>query len=327
MRQGAWVALAGVGVLCLAVLMPGCAGMEFAPKKQIWYYHKELPEAERAVAAARNAGRDKECPEEFKAAEKLKNDAYEIYWSCRTNEAIAKAREATAKANGLCPQKAASPAPPPPPPPPPPAKPSVSLSAMPPSVDQGKCSTLRWRSENASFASIEPGIGEVQVSGSREVCPDSTTGYTITARGEGGSDTATVTVTVNPAPPPPPPPPPPAPKVVDRLTLHINFDTDKAVIRAADIPKLENAVAFVKKYPGSKISVEGHTDSRGSDKYNLRLSGRRAEAVKKYLVEKGGVDAGRISAVGKGEANPIANNKREKGRFENRRVEILILSE
>lgn len=327
MRSTAWMLLVGLGALCVAVLMPGCAGMEFAPKKQIWYYHKELPEADRAVEAARKAGKDKECPGDFQAAEKMKNDAYEIYWSCRTQEGIAKAKEATAKANSLCPKEAAAPAPPappkpePPPPPPPPAKPSVSLSATPPSVDQGKCSTLNWRSENASSASIEPEIGDVRTSGSRQVCPGSTTRYTITAKGEGGSDSAATTVIVNP------PPPPPAPKVVDRLTLHINFDTDKSAIRAADIPELEKAVAFVKKYPGSKISVEGYTDSRGSDRYNLGLSDRRARAVKKYLVDKGGVEADRISAVGKGETNPVGDNNTEKGRFENRRVEVLVLSD
>ena len=327
MRHGAWKAMLCIGVLCMASLMSGCAGREFAPKHQVWYYHKELPAADRAVEAARSAGKDKECPAEFQAAEKARNDAYDIYLSCRTKEGIAKANEATALANGLCPRKAEAPAPQPPPPapippppPPAPAAPSVSLAASPSSVDQGKCSTLKWTSENASSASIEPGIGSVPPAGSREVCPGSTTNYTITAKGEGGSETAATTVTVIP------PPPPPASRVVDRLTLHINFDTNKSVIRKADIPELEKAAAFVKKYPDSKVSLEGYTDSRGSDKYNLALSERRAQAVKKYLEDKG-EKAGRITAVGKGEANPIGDNKTKKGQFENRRVEVLIMSE
>ena len=243
MISGTWKALVGNGALCLASLLSGCAGMEFAPKNTIWYYHKELPAADRAVQAARNAGKDKECPAEFNAAEKMKNDAYETYWACHTQEGIAKANEATAKANGLCPVKAEAPAPPPPPapvpPPPPMVAPSVSLSANPPAVDQGKCSTLNWSSENASKASIEPGIGPVVPSGSREVCPGTTTQYTITAQGEGGSKTATSTVTVNP--------PPAAPVVIDRLVVHINFDTNKADIRKADIPELQKAIDFVKK--------------------------------------------------------------------------------
>jgi outer membrane protein OmpA-like peptidoglycan-associated protein len=86
------------------------------------YYHKELPAADRAVEAARAAGKDKECPAEFAAAEKLKNDAFDIYLACRTEEAIAKANEATARANALCPRKVEAPKPVPvqvaPPPPP-----------------------------------------------------------------------------------------------------------------------------------------------------------------------------------------------------------------
>lgn len=193
-------------------------------------------------------------------------------------------------------------------------------------MDQGKCSTLTWSSENATEASIDQGVGSVSPSGSRQVCPGGTTQYTVTAKGPGGSGTAGTTVTVNP-PPPPPPPPPPAPKVIDRLTIRVNFDSDKAVIRNADVPELQKAIDFVKKYPGSKIAVEGYTDSRGGDQYNLNLSARRAAAVKKYIVDKGGVNADRITSAGKGKANPVGDNATEKGRFENRRVEILVLSE
>ena len=322
MKSWTWTAMICIGALCLAAVMTGCAGREFAPKHQVWYYHQELPAADRAVESARAAGKDKACPAEFQAAEKAKNDAYDIYLSCRTQEGIAKANEATAKANALCPMKAMPApapvmAPPPPPPPvmapPPPPAPAVSLSATPASIVEGNCSTLTWSSSNATGATIDQGVGQVDPNGSRQVCPKATTPYTINATGEGGSKTAAATVTVTP-------------KVIDRLTLHVNFDTAKSDIRKADIPELEKAVAFVKKYPDSKVSVEGYTDSRGSDKYNLGLSDRRAQAVKKYLVDKG-EKADRISAVGKGKANPVGDNKTEKGRFENRRVEVLILGE
>jgi OOP family OmpA-OmpF porin len=286
------------------------------------YYHKELPAAERAVEAARAAGKDKECPAEFQAAEKAKNDAYEIYWSCRTKEGIAKANEAAALAKGLCPAKPVPVVVAPPPPPPPAPAPTVSLSANPPAVDAGKCTTLFWSSENASGASIDQGIGEVGKSGSRQVCPTATTLYTISATGEGGSKTASTTVTVNP-----PPPPPPAPKVIDQLTVRVNFDTDKAIIRKADTAELQKAIDFVKKYPGNNISVEGHTDNVGKDKYNQTLSERRAAAVKKHLVENGAANADKIKPVGYGKTRPIADNKTAEGKFKNRRVEILILSE
>ena len=199
--------------------------------------------------------------------------------------------------------------------------PTVSLSANPPAVDAGKCTTLFWSSENASGASIDQGIGDVGKSGSRQVCPAATTLYTISATGEGGSKTASTTVTVKP------PPPPPVAKVIDRLIVRVNFDTDKSIIRKADTAELQKAIDFVKKYPGYNISVEGHTDNVGKDKYNQALSERRAAAVKKYLVENGAANADKIKPVGYGKTRPIADNKTAEGKFKNRRVEILILSE
>ncbi len=97
-------------------------------------------------------------------------------------------------------------------------------------------------------------------------------------------------------------------------------------MRKSDDAELQKAVAFIKKYPGYKISLEGYTDNIGSDKYNQGLSERRAAAVKAYLVAHG-IDGARIQTSGHGEANPIADNSTEKGRFQNRRVEVLILSE
>jgi outer membrane protein OmpA-like peptidoglycan-associated protein len=314
------VAVAGASTF-LGVLA-GCAGLEYAPKRSIMYYHKELPAAERAVEAARAAGKDKACPAQFQAAEKSKNEAYEIYWSCRTKEGIAKANEAAALANALCPPKPVPVVVPPPPPPPPAAAPSVSLSANPSAVDPGKCTTLFWSSENASGVSIDQGIGSVEKSGSRQVCPSATTPYTIRATGDGGSKAASTTVTVNP-----PPPPPPAPKVVERLVVHVNFDTSKSILRKADEGELQKAIDFVKKYPGRDISVEGHTDNVGKDKQNQALSEQRANAVKKYLVDKKAASGDKVKAVGYGKTRPVADNSTADGRFKNRRVEIVILSE
>ena len=318
-RRGTSCLLAGL--VLIAAFLAGCSGLQYAPKRGLLYYHKELPAADRAVESARAAGKDKECPAEFQAAAKMRDEAYDIYLACRTQEGIAKANEAAAKANALCPKRAEAPKPVPAPaaPAPAPAAPTASISASPSAVDQGKCASLTWSSTNADSASIDQGVGKVDPSGSKEVCPGNTTKYTIEATGKGGTKTASTTVTVNPPPPPP--------KVVDRLSLHINFDTNKSDIRKADVPELEKAIAFIKKYPGNKVSIEGHTDDRGSEKYNQALSERRAAAVKDYIVKKGGAEAGKIKSVGYGETKPIADNKTKKGQFENRRVEVLILSE
>jgi outer membrane protein OmpA-like peptidoglycan-associated protein len=140
-------------------------------------------------------------------------------------------------------------------------------------------------------------------------------------------------------PPPPPlaynyaPPTPPAAKVIDRLTVHVNFDFDKSKIRKADEADLKKAIDFVRKYPGTKIKVEGYTDSKGTKEYNQKLSERRAEAVRQYLIKEGPVEKAMISAKGYGESRHIAPNKtpdgkdNPEGRAENRRVEILIISD
>ena len=146
------------------------------------------------------------------------------------------------------------------------------------------------------------------------------TQYMITAAGEGGSQTASTMVAVTP-------PPPLAPKVIDRLTLHVNFDFDKTNIRNADTVEVQKAIDFATKYPGYANSVIGHTDSIGSEKYNQGLSERRAAAVKAYLLQHGVADVGRITTAGSGKSKSIADNATKEGRFENRRVELLILSE
>lgn len=312
-------------IASLVVLLTGCAGLEYNPKGPYLYHPRELVAADRAVEAARRAGKATQCPAAFEDAAKQRDEAYSVYWSCRTAEAISLANQATAKANALCPVAMQPPTPAPPPPapapvapPPPPAAPTATIAANPASIQAGACTTLTWSSTNSTSASVTPAPGNVAVNGSQQVCPTSTTQYTIAATGAGG--TANASTTVNVAPPPP--------KVVDRMTLRLNFDTDKSDIRSADVPELERAIAFIKKYPStSKIAIEGHTDNRASAAYNQALSERRAVSVKNYLLQHGVTDASRISTVGYGLSRPIADNSTAQGRFQNRRTEILILSE
>ncbi len=105
----------------------------------------------------------------------------------------------------------------------------------------------------------------------------------------------------------------------------VNFDNDMATLRSEAIAILDEAVATLKRYPGMKVEVAGHTDSASSDAHNLDLSQRRAKAVMDYFVGKG-VEAERLSAKGYGEANPIADNATAAGRAENRRVELRALN-
>jgi outer membrane protein OmpA-like peptidoglycan-associated protein len=85
------------------LFLVGCAGMEFAPKRGVWYYPKELVAADHAGSHAHQAGKDKKCPVEYRAAKDLKKMAYDTYLSCKTKEGIAIAMEAKKKADALCP--------------------------------------------------------------------------------------------------------------------------------------------------------------------------------------------------------------------------------
>ena len=205
----------------------GCAAVEMTPGKDFLFHPNELVDAERALKEARAAGKDKECPEDFKAVENMVSKVFETYRACRTKEAIEMAKDAMNKAKALCP-----------------GKPVVKIE-----------------------------------------------------------------------------------KVIDRMTLRVNFDFNKSDIRESEVAELQKAVRFIRKYPGAKVRLEGHTDSIDSEEYNQALSERRAEAVKNYLVKEEAAEKSKISTVGYGESRPVAPNDTEEGRAQNRRVEVLIISE
>jgi OOP family OmpA-OmpF porin len=135
---------------------------------------------------------------------------------------------------------------------------------------------------------------------------------------------------VAPPPPPPkaaPPAPPAAPKPVsEKVTMaaDAHFDFDKAVLKPEGKTKLDDLVGKLKAVNLEVIIAVGHTDSVGSKAYNQKLSVRRAEAVKAYLVSKG-IEANRVHTEGKGETQPVADNKTKEGRAKNRRVEIEVV--
>jgi len=217
-----------LSILSLMILI-GCSGNVYSLKKGVGFHPVELINADKAVADAQKAGKDKQCPKEFAEAKALRDKAWDVYWSCRTKEAIEIAKEAINKTNALCPA--------------------------------------------------------------------------------------------------PPPPPKPAPKVIDRMTLLLHFDFDKSVIKDTDKAELNRAISFIKKYPDAHVKLEGHTDSKGSEDYNQRLSERRASAVQQYIVKEGGTKESKITSAGYGKLKPVDTNNTDEGRAKNRRVEVLIMSE
>jgi len=130
-----------------------------------------------------------------------------------------------------------------------------------------------------------------------------------------------------PAPPAvtPPPAPRPAP-VASKVTFAADafFDFDKSVLKPEGRAKLDDLVQKIRGINLEVIIAVGHTDSVGTDAYNQRLSVRRAEAVKAYLVSKG-IERNRVYTEGKGEKQPVADNRTKEGRAKNRRVEIEVV--
>lgn len=282
------------------------------------YIRSEMQEADRAVEAARQAGKDKVCPDEFKAAEDAKNNAYDVYRACHTEEGAALAKQATAKANALCPPQAANeePAPAPvipaPAPIPAPLPTSDKLMITPDSVIKGQPATLSWTSQNATKCDIQPGIGPVEPKGSMTITPSDTTTYALTCNGEGGSAESTARIAVTaPAPA----------KLCSPTVIDIKFDTNKADIKPQYHDELKKLADFLKEFPEAKGVIEGHTDNVGAKEMNMKLSQRRADGVRNYLIKNFRIAPERLSATGFGPTKPIADNKTAAGKQQNRRIE------
>ncbi|MHC1698401.1 MAG: OmpA family protein [Geobacteraceae bacterium] len=132
-----------------------------------------------------------------------------------------------------------------------------------------------------------------------------------------------------PACPPPAPAPAPAPKpepVPEKIcmTMKIEFDHNKSDIKPKYHDVIGKVAEFLKKYPKTTAVIEGHTDNKGGYQYNIKLSQSRADSVSKYLVDKFGIEAERLSTKGYGYTKPVASNKTAEGRQKNRRVDAII---
>jgi outer membrane protein OmpA-like peptidoglycan-associated protein len=124
--------------------------------------------------------------------------------------------------------------------------------------------------------------------------------------------------------------PPPAEGILWRRELEglrqIQFETDRDVIRPESEEILRAVASILSRHPEvQRVRVEGHTDAKGSAPHNTHLSDRRARAVTRWLVERGGIDPARLEARGYGPGQPVADNATEEGRASNRRVVFRIV--
>lgn len=104
------------------------------------------------------------------------------------------------------------------------------------------------------------------------------------------------------------------------------FETGKAQLKPGAVDRLRPLAGYLQANPQVRVRIDGHTDAQGSDAYNQQLSNARANAVRQALASAG-IDPGRIEAIGHGEANPIADNRTDAGRQQNRRVEVTLVGQ
>jgi hypothetical protein len=316
--------LVAVITLVFLGLMLGCAGMEKAPPHRLpgyLYYPKVLVDADKALDEARQKGKDKECPKEYNEAKARVDKAYEEYMKCIT--------PASLPVNIVCP---------------PPPPPTCELKVDKGKIELGESVTLSLTTSGKVTSAVLDGTEVAPTGGTKKIEPSSATTFAAKVIGPGGSTTCSVPVSI-------------------RLILYVHFPFDRpkageetkwfknadannpedakdpankgktktAFINAElkDNPaELKKAVDFVKKNANAKITVTGHTDSKGTEQYNQSLSERRANAVKEYLIDQQAVDRKQITAKGLGEKDPIAKEKTPDGqddpagRAKNRRVEI-----
>lgn len=205
--------------------------------------------------------------------------------------------------------------------PPAPAAPTATLAAAPDVIQQGQSTTLTWQAQNATDVTIT-GLGMVPASGSRSVTPGSSTTYTLTAKGPGGTQDASTRVTVNPAAGAAQQSRESEADLFARNVKDVFFDFDKADIRADQASTAQSDAQFLIQHPGVKIQIEGHCDDRGSEEYNLALGASRANTLKDALAKEG-VSADRISTISYGKEKPFCSVDDAQCWEQNRRDHLL----
>jgi peptidoglycan-associated lipoprotein len=216
----------------------------------------------------------------------------------------------------------------------PPLPPAVSLSADRTTITAGQTVTLTWQSTNATVVLLDNSIGNVALTGSRQISPQTSTSYSATARGPGGSATsASVRITVNVVPATvarqsaiPSSVPVRSPSLAEQFQSNMQnvlFDYDKATIREGEAVKLEAGARWLRDNADVRFTIEGNADERGSQEYNVALGDERAAAVKKFLSAQG-IPENRMATISYGEEKPACREENERCWQRNRRAQFVI---
>jgi len=218
--------------------------------------------------------------------------------------------------------RAVEPVPPAPVTPPVPV-PTISLSAQPSTIMKGQSTVLRWQSANATMVELDSGIGTVAASGQITLVPSGSSTYTAKATGPGGSAAASTRVTVELPVAVSAPPALSDQEFFQKRIQDLFFDYDKFNIRSDQLSVADANIRALKERPNLKVMIEGHCDERGSEKYNLALGDRRANAVKSYIVERG-VSPDRVDTTSYGKERPFNLGHDEEAWAQNRRAHFIL---
>jgi peptidoglycan-associated lipoprotein len=202
--------------------------------------------------------------------------------------------------------------------------PTISLTASPTAIEMGESTKLSWQSSNATSVTIDNGIGTVEASGSRTISPRVSTTYKATATGQSGNPaTEEVRVTVTPkkavTEQPQLPPVIPIDKWIEANIKDVFFDYDQYSVREDARATLLSDARLLAERPESRLRIAGYCDERGSEKYNLALGDRRANAVKDFLTAQG-IDSSRLDTISYGKEQSFCEDHNEECWQLNRRA-------
>jgi OmpA-OmpF porin, OOP family len=335
-----------------------------SPARNGDYYPTCLVMADQALDEARMAGKDRQCPDEFNALKDLVDRAYQTHLACNTDGACKMAREAIDKIRVIsCPPPPVAEVPPPPPAPAPRYKYCVTfhpefdicgadirveyqnrmdragkfmqqypdttavIEGHTDNVPIRKGNTCKYEDNMAlSQARAESVINNLVEKYGIDRSRLTAKGYGDTrpiadnATDEGKQKNRRIEAIIDCAILPQEI----KPEEQLCLTLQVEFDTDKYAVKAQYRGEIAKIGDFMKKYPSTTTTIEGHTDNVGNADYNMKLSQKRAESIMRYLIDNFGIEASRLTAKGYGQTRPIAYNTTAEGRQKNRRIDAIV---
>ena len=202
----------------------------------------------------------------------------------------------------------------------------LTFTASPTILHLGQEIELSWQTQHAISVGILPHIGRVKSSGAITLSPSRSITYTLIATGWDSIVKRRLDISVLPSSEILTPPPPMLRKKGDKIVLHIKFRTNHSTLPESSYADLNDLIGDLGHNPKLVVQIVGHTDRKGNEKFNTKLSLERAVAVQTYFIKKG-IDPKRLFVSGAGSSKPLVENSSLPNRLKNRRIEITVLND